>query len=68
MKQTKQLYDAIAVNKVTSMVRIFGENKTKKNAETISAMAVMRRGCDEEIFAETKAGEYKEGDIYKSAT
>lgn len=61
------LYDAIAVNIETSEVRLFGEGKTKDNAEAISKMAVLRRGCDEEFYTEVPTGTYKEGDLYKSA-
>ena len=60
----EQLYDALAVNIETNKVRIFGENKTLPNAEAISAMAVMRRGLDEEFYAEAPAGTYKEGDTW----
>lgn len=58
-------YDALAVNIETKKVRIFGEKKTLPNAEAISAMAVMRRGCDEEFYTEVPHGQYKEGDIYE---
>lgn len=61
----EQLFDAIAVNIKTNEVRIFGANKTKANAEAISSMAVMRRGCDKEFYTEVPAGTYKEGDIHK---
>lgn len=56
------LWDAIAVNLKTRKVRIFGENKTKENAEAISMMAVCRRGVDEEYYTEVPAGTYREGD------
>lgn len=64
--KTEPLYDALAVNIETSKVRIFGQNKTLKNAEAISMMAIMRRGLDEEFYVEAPAGKFKEGDIYKS--
>lgn len=60
-----QLWDAIAVNIETQVVRLFGQNKTLSNAEAISKMAIMRRGCDEDFYAEVPAGTYKDGDIYK---
>jgi hypothetical protein len=65
-KLNPHLWDAIAVDHKTRKVRIFGEKKTLANAEAISAMAVMRRGCDEEFYTEVEAGTYKEADIYKS--
>lgn len=65
-KKTEQLWDAIAVNIQTSKVRLFGERKTKDNAEAISMMAVMRQGCDTEFYTEVPTGTYKEGDTYKS--
>lgn len=61
-KDDGKLYDALAVNIKTGLVRMFGENKTLSNAEAISAMAVMRRGCDVEFYVEAPAGKYKEGD------
>lgn len=39
--------------------------KTFENAEAISKMAIMRRGLDEEFYAEVPTLTYKEGDIYK---
>lgn len=59
------LYDAVAVNIETRVVRLFGQNKTLANAEAISRMAIMRRGCDEDFYAEVPAGTYKEGDKWK---
>lgn len=61
----ERTYDAIAVNIDTRKIRIFGENKTKRNAEAISNMAVMRRGCDEEFYTEVPSGKYAEGDTYE---
>lgn len=61
---TPLLWDAIAVNLETSKVRLFGESKTLENAQAISAMAIMRRGLDEEFYAEVHTGTYKEGDKY----
>lgn len=58
------LWDAIAVNIDDSTVRLFGEQKTLANAEAISAMAVMRRGVDEEFYTEVPTGVFKDGDKY----
>lgn len=59
------LYDAIAVNIETSKVRIFDRNKTLRNAEVISAMAVMRLGVEEEFYTEVPTGKYNDGDTYQ---
>lgn len=64
---SEPLYDAIAVSFKTSEVRIFGERKTIENAQAISHMAVMRRGCDKEFYTEVPTGTYKDGDIYKES-
>lgn len=61
---TEQLVDVIAVNLETSKIRMFGENKTMRNADAIIKMAVARRGCDEEFYTEAPAGKYKEGDTF----
>lgn len=58
------LFNAIAINIKTNKVRIFGTNKTLRNAEAISGMAIMRRGLEEEFYAEAPSGKYKEGDSY----
>lgn len=61
----EKLYDVIAVGLTSGKVRLIAEGKTKRNAEAIVSMAVMRRGVEEEFFAEVEAGIYKEGDIWK---
>ena len=61
----EKLYDVVAVNLKTSKIRLMAEKKTLRNAEAIVSMAVMRRGVEEEFFAEVEAGIYKEGDIWK---
>lgn len=60
----EHLYDVVAVNMETNKVRLLAENKTIENAEAIVNMAVMRRGLDEEFYAECVAGKYVEGDNY----
>lgn len=59
------LYDVVAINIATGKVRLLAENKSEANAEAIVKMAVMRRGVDEECYAEVPAGKYKEGDNYE---
>lgn len=56
------LYDVLAVDMKTHRVTLIGEGKTARNAEAIEAMAVMRRGVDDEIFVTVKAGNYQDGD------
>jgi hypothetical protein len=62
----EHLWDAIAVDRKTSKVRIFGAGKTKNIAEVISKLATMRLGFDVEFYTETPAGKFKDGDIYKT--
>lgn len=59
------MYDIIAIDKVTNVLRVLGENKSEENADAIVAMAISRIGSDEEIFVKTLAGQYKDNDIYK---
>ena len=61
-----ELYDVLAVNIATLKVRLMAEKKTLPNAEAIVSMAVLRRGVDEEFYAEVPTAKYKEGDLYKS--
>ena len=60
-----ELYDVVAVNLRTKIVRVMGEGKTLPNAEAYRDMAVMRRGVTEEFYVEVPAGKYREGDIWK---
>ena len=59
-----ELYDIVAINTSTWKVRILDRGKTMPNAEAIVNMAVMRRGGGDEIFSETRAGSYKDGEIW----
>jgi len=61
-----KLFDVIAVNMTTDRVRFMAQKKTKRNAEVIENMAVIRRGVDEEFFVTVEAGKFKEGDSYSS--
>lgn len=63
-----QLFDVVAVNIETGIVRMMAEGKTQPNAEAVVKMAIMRRGLDEEFYAEVPAGSHKEGDNYKRVT
>lgn len=64
-KAKVELFDVLAVNLETKKVRFMANGKTEKNAEAISDMAAIRRGCDEEFYPVVPAGKYKEGDKYK---
>lgn len=61
-----ELYDVVAVNIKSGVVEsLFGERKTLRNAEAIVTMAVMRRGVDEQFYAEVPTGKFKVGDRYE---
>lgn len=59
---SNELFDVVAVNITTKRVRLLAEHKTKRNAEAIVNMAVIRIGVDEEFYAPVLAGKYKDGD------
>lgn len=66
MKTTEApLFDVVAISIDDSTVRLIAESKTLRNAEAIVSMAVMRRGVDEEFFAEVPAGTYKNSDKWR---
>lgn len=60
------MYDVVAVDMNSNTVRLIAKGKTLANAEAIVAMAVMRRGIEEEFFAEVQAGKYRDGDQWAS--
>ena len=65
MTKTKtELYDVVAVNMDTNKVRIIAKDKTLPTAEAIIRMAVLRRGVEDEFYAEVPSGKFKEGDCY----
>ena len=59
------LRDVVAVNIDSNEVRVLAEEKTPENAEAIVAMAVARRGFNEEFFADVKHGRYHNGDKWE---
>ena len=59
------LYDVLAVNLSTKVVRILAKRKTKSNAEHIAYFAVMRRGVETEFYPIVEADSYNEGDWYQ---
>lgn len=62
---TQTLYDVLAVNQETGMVRFMAQGKTERNAEAIIRMAVYHRGVDTEFYSAVTAGSYKEGDEWR---
>ena len=47
---SQELYDVIAVNIQSKQERVLATGKTRKNAEAIVNMAVMRQGLEKEYF------------------
>lgn len=62
MTEETKMYDVIAVDMTTHIVRLVAENKTEKNADAIENMALLRNGCDDEFFETVPAGKYKDGE------
>lgn len=56
------LYDVVAVNLETKVVRLVAEGKTALDAAAVVTMAVLRRGVDQEFFMEVPAGSYQEAE------
>ena len=50
MREANDLYNVVAVNIETGEERTLAENRTERSAEAIVAMAIMRRGLDEEFY------------------
>lgn len=61
-----ELFDVVAVNLDSNVVRLLDSGKTRENAEAIVKFAVMRRGLDEEFFAEVPMGQYRNGDQWSA--
>ncbi len=61
----QQLFDVVAVNLQEKTVRLLATRKTEDNAAAIIAMAVGRRGVEEEFYSEAPSGRYAEGDIWE---
>ena len=59
------MFDVVAVNIKTGIVRLMAQSKSQPNAEAIVKMAVMRRGVEDEFFADVPQGKYKEGDKWE---
>ena len=59
------MFDVIEVS--ISSCKVLGfmaENKSKRTAEKIEDMAVIRRGVEDSFYAIVEAGKYKIGDTY----
>lgn len=56
------LFDVLAINIKTGIIRLLDRGKTYPNAEAIVKMAIMRRGVDEEFYTEVRADVYAEGE------
>lgn len=56
--------DVLAVSRATGKVRIFARGKSQRAADSLVAMAVYRRGLDDEFFIDVPEGQYAEGDSY----
>lgn len=64
-KMNNNLYDVVAVNIVTGIVRVMDTDKSHEDADACVRMAVARRGVNEEFFSETIHGQYKNGDKWE---
>ena len=62
---SEQLYDTLSVKIATGEVMaIFAEAETKEDAEAVSNMAAVHRGCDTEFYPVVFHRRYKLGQIY----
>ena len=62
---TEPLFDCISVNFESYAVTvIMATGKTRRNAEAISEMAAIRRGCDTEFYPVVATGRFKVGESY----
>ena len=57
--------DVLAVHLKTGKVRILAHNKDEENAEAVVAMAVMRRGVEDEFFVAVPSNSYSEGELWR---
>ena len=57
------MYDVVEVSTDThKILSVIAQQKTKKNAEAIVEMAVIRRGVKNSFYAVVESGKRKEGD------
>ena len=59
------MFDLLAV-KITAphQVRFIGQGLSKRDAEAMGIMAVLRRGVGEELYVIGAAGSYQEGECW----
>ena len=53
----RHLWDVFAINLSTGERRLMDAGMTERNAEAYIAMAVMRRGCDTEVYGKEPHGD-----------
>ena len=68
MAEESQLYDVVAVNLAGMTVRVLTRGVSLSRAEAQVMFAIMRRGVEEEFFAEVPAGKFKDGDSWLKTT
>jgi hypothetical protein len=59
---TKPLKDVVAVDLVNYKATVIATDRTSDNAQAVVKMAVLRRGCEENMFVAVPAGKWKTGD------
>lgn len=60
------MLDVVEVNISTRVVRILARDKSEDDAEAIIDMAVIRRGVEEHYYTFAAAGQYQDGDTWRS--
>jgi hypothetical protein len=60
--EASKLFDVLAVDMTTHKIEIMAEKKTKRNADAIEMMAVMRRGVETHFYTSEPSGKHKDGD------
>ncbi len=63
----RDMYDVLAIGLRTREVRVLERNLSLLNAEAVVALAIMRRGVEEEFYATATSGLYEDGDIWFGA-
>lgn len=67
MPQGIALFDVLAVNIKTGIVRLLNERTTKENAEAVVKFAVFRRGVEKEFYVIRPTGSHRDGDALSHA-
>lgn len=58
--------DVVAVDLKTHLVRVLARRLGAADADAYVNMAVLRRGVEQEFFADAPAGQYADGDKWAS--